>query len=568
MSLLQIKKFEDLLSDFNSRLTSYGSQITNRQEGGAFDLTIRVECLQVADAYALMEQSLPQVFPVLATETFLDYHGESVGLTREAPQKTQKEFILTRDSDSGVVQIPVGDTLKTPVLPSRGQLRFIAIPVEEVDLTGTATASAAYLEDSAADFITDGVKLGSYLFNVTDGSYGSITAIEKTKLTAELKGGSTNLFASGDSYKTTKPSSYAGEFTTRSATATTGSTGETLKDSNVTDFTALKYLQLGQKVYNITDGSSGNIIQILTDQVVCDALTGGTNNYWTSGDEYKFQTDFQITVLTEARFEGTEPNNMEEILGRAGEQVECEADSGFTGVDHILSTGEDYSAGTDLETDKDFRTRILNRWKELARGSTRDAYRNFARSSSPVIFDANPYKGTGATDVNIVLSGVPGSRNISSMLGIKVNPNDNFDSLYTDDGTSGGLPMVLGITVHEYIRARAPLTDIIYLSSVESEQFNAEIKITVIDGFVFEAVKQELLKRFRALFLVEKSVKDVETIKVGETLLFSRLSRLVANTAGVADFHFISPDPNVNFGDTIIAENKVFTMGTISIEEI
>lgn len=562
-----IRKFEEIMSDFNAKLTELGSQITNRGNGGAFDLQIRTLCLMVADAYVVLQESIKQIFPSTASGQFVDLHAGAVGLDRELATKTTKEFICRRDSDGGVLQIPVGDVLKSPVLPARGELRFASIAQTLVDFTGTAESTGFMLVDNVNNFIADGVTVGTFIFNLTDGSFGKIESVAEHEIFVTLKGGTNNIWTTGDSYKSQKPSLVAAEFTSRSNTATLQDlTGAVLTDATA-DFLNEATLQLGQKFFNVTAKSQGTITAISATTISAQ-LIGGDRATWEIGDEYKLQSDLEIIVRTAATDEGTEYNNIELLLNRKGEEVEFGIESGFTGVDHVFTNGEDLIAGTDDETDADLKIRIANRWKELARGSTREAYMNFARTSSPAVFDANVYHGILPTDVIIVLSGVAGSRDLTEQIGVKVDDNDNFDSLYTDDGTAGGIPRILGITVHDYIRARAPMTDFIFLKSVSEVAYDVELSISVLDGFEFETVKVELLKRLRALFLVEKSVKDVEIMKVGEALLFSKLTKLLAGTGGVKDFKFVSPNPATNHGDTTIDEDKVFSMGQITIAEI
>jgi len=566
MNELIIKTFEDLKAEFEQKLIDFGSQLTNRKEGGAYDLQIRVLVLMLSDAYQVLKSSIDQVFPSTATGAFLDLHAQAVGLEREEASRTNKVFICRRDSDSGVLQIPVGDVLKSPVVPSRGQLRFRAIAGSMVDKTGTAEATGVDLVDTTANFIDEGVAVGTYLFNSTDGSYGQITEVQATVLKVVLIGGALNSWTVGDAYKTQKPSSIAGEFTSRTADNDVEDLAGALLTDNSEDDFRLEPIQIGQKIWNITSGAQG-IISSIGEETLGTIMTGGSRTSWLVGDEYKLQPDLEISIICEANQTGADYNNIEVLLGRDGEEVEFEIDSGFTGVDEVVSNGEDLVPGADEEVDAELRIRIANRWKELARGSTRDAYINFARSSSPAVYDANAYKGDLETDVKIVLSGPPGSRNLANAIGVKVYPNDNFDSLYTDDGTAGGIPALVGIQAHEYIRARAPLTDMIYLFSVEEVAFNIAVEVKVIEGFVFDDVKLDLLKRLRALFLVERTVDDVEIMKVGEELLLSRLNKIAANTDGIADFTFTTPDPGTNDGDTDLDDDQVFSIGTITITE-
>lgn len=67
----------------------------------------------------------------------------------------------------------------------------------------TANASGTTLIDSSATFKTDGVKIGDYILNTTDGSSALITNIDsETQLTCQsLSGGTDNDFDSSDSYE-------------------------------------------------------------------------------------------------------------------------------------------------------------------------------------------------------------------------------------------------------------------------------------------------------------------------------------------------------------------------------
>lgn len=67
--------------------------------------------------------------------------------------------------------------------------------------TGAATAAAATMTDAAASFITEGVKVGDTIRNVTDGSSSTLTAVAATILTGVLTGGTNNTWAIGDVYE-------------------------------------------------------------------------------------------------------------------------------------------------------------------------------------------------------------------------------------------------------------------------------------------------------------------------------------------------------------------------------
>ncbi|RKZ44291.1 MAG: hypothetical protein DRQ58_11610, partial [Gammaproteobacteria bacterium] len=67
--------------------------------------------------------------------------------------------------------------------------------------SGTVTAnSTTTLTDTKKDFVTVGIAVGDLVYNVTDGSYGTITAVAATSLTVTLEYGSENDFDTGDIY--------------------------------------------------------------------------------------------------------------------------------------------------------------------------------------------------------------------------------------------------------------------------------------------------------------------------------------------------------------------------------
>lgn len=418
MSGIAIKTFDEIVSEFNKKLEDFGSQITNRQSGGAYDLIVRIFSLMLSDAYILLEKSIGQGFTGTATGDFLDLKAAEVGLTRLAATKALKEFKLKRTNTSGVLLINIGDAIKTPILPNRGKLRWFTIESGDPALVG-----------------------------------------------------------------------YAGQF----------------------------------------DDGVGEIVLSL-----------------------------------EADEAGSEFNNMEELLGRPGEEITMEIEAGLSGVDEVLSTGDDLNPGTDDETDDQLRARIIARWSELALGATRLSYINFAKQADAKVVQANAFKGAGPTDVNIIISGTPGDRDLSDAIGIKVYPDDNFDSLYTSDGTPGGDERILGITVHQYIRDRAPLTDFIVLSSVTEVPTNITIQIAAADGYVYAELADLVETRLRALFLVEKSVTDVIPLNVGQALRFSEITRILNETPGMDDFIIDTPSQ----AGISCNQDQALSLGVITISEL
>ena len=77
----------------------------------------------------------------------------------------------------------------------------------DIAVTGSGTAtggdSTTVLVDSTADYVGDGVATGDYVYNITDGSWTTVTTVTdlNTLTCAALTGGTDGNFQSGDAYK-------------------------------------------------------------------------------------------------------------------------------------------------------------------------------------------------------------------------------------------------------------------------------------------------------------------------------------------------------------------------------
>jgi len=71
----------------------------------------------------------------------------------------------------------------------------------QATVTGSTTATNAVLTDAAATFVTDGVKVGDTIENLTDGSNSVATAVTATTVTGVLVNGTNNTWTSGDTYR-------------------------------------------------------------------------------------------------------------------------------------------------------------------------------------------------------------------------------------------------------------------------------------------------------------------------------------------------------------------------------
>lgn len=85
---------------------------------------------------------------------------------------------------------------------SYGYVLVLDITTDKSTGTATAATSTTILEDTGADFVTDGVAVGDIICTpATVTSYAFVTAVAATKLTYNKMEGDTKRFVSGDAYK-------------------------------------------------------------------------------------------------------------------------------------------------------------------------------------------------------------------------------------------------------------------------------------------------------------------------------------------------------------------------------
>lgn len=176
-------------------------------------------------------------------------------------------------------------------------------------LTGTHTGSdnSASLQDTSSgrDFTLWGVALGDTVWNLTDGSYGTVTAVTATSITLSgLSLGTDNDFDQDDEYYI----DVAARSSALSGRATTGSASLTLVDADedgggadvAKDFEELG-VSAGDVVDNISDGSSGIVETVDGDQLTVGTLSGATGidpgicpgkiNAFCPADTYRIRND-------------------------------------------------------------------------------------------------------------------------------------------------------------------------------------------------------------------------------------------------------------------------------------
>jgi len=147
---------------------------------------------------------------------------------------------------------------------------------EEERGSHTGSNGASTLTDSANTFTDpagNSVPLvGKAVVNLTDGSWGLVTAYTDHTLSATLAYGTDNDWDTGDEYRVVA---------TRTGTHTGGDAEAALTDEDAAFHDGL----IGLYVYNTTDGSYGQITAT-TETTLTAILAGGTDNAWDNGDEY------------------------------------------------------------------------------------------------------------------------------------------------------------------------------------------------------------------------------------------------------------------------------------------
>lgn len=168
----------------------------------------------------------------------------------------------------------------------------------EKNLTGEHSGAddQANLTDSSINFNQWGVSVGDSVWNITDGSYGLVTAVAINTLTigAGLSLGAENDFDTDDEYyvsTSTLPALFVG-----TSTATAGSSNLVLEDTSM-DFNDLG-VRVGDIVDNLTDVSSGVIESMTSTTLTVSSLTTGV---FDSGDIYRIRTSMgRATADTDA----------------------------------------------------------------------------------------------------------------------------------------------------------------------------------------------------------------------------------------------------------------------------
>jgi len=150
------------------------------------------------------------------------------------------------------------------------------------------------LDDNTQDFNEWGVAVNDVVYNITDGSIGSISNVnDSTRITvSSLLFGTLNAFADDDVYIIVpSASSLNSAF---SGTASAGSSGLVLEDT-VKNFKDLG-VAAGDIVENLSDisgstWSSGMVESVSATQITVKAMSGGTENDFDPGENYQIRSN-------------------------------------------------------------------------------------------------------------------------------------------------------------------------------------------------------------------------------------------------------------------------------------
>lgn len=161
----------------------------------------------------------------------------------------------------------------------RSDIYYIKLRGLAAHLAGTAGAgsSGLVLKDTGRDFRELGIVSGDVVENLSDGSSGTVAAVERTVLTlGRLSSGMENDIDFGEDYR----------LRSNTGTAGPGSAGLTLADP-ATDFIALG-IAGGDVVENLSDGSIGRVGNVAGPAVLTvNALRFGRDNTFRENDVYR-----------------------------------------------------------------------------------------------------------------------------------------------------------------------------------------------------------------------------------------------------------------------------------------
>jgi len=229
------------------------------------------------------------------------------------------------------------------------------------------------------------------------------------------------------------------------------------------------------------------------------------------GNDYRFITTEEtvleegqtsIQVIAEAELPGKAWNIGQETITRMVTRV--------TGI-HAVTNGVGFllREGSDSESDEQLRERAITKWETLGLGGTRGAYRNWALSVPGVIaasvLDDFPF-GPGTVGVVIL-------------------------------GENGAPSAELINEVHQYIKARKPLTADIRILAPDIRSIDLDLEVIRYADAALETVET----------VVREAVDNYSGhLQLGEGLIIARLINEIMDVPGVYNLKVNTPERDIN----------------------
>jgi uncharacterized phage protein gp47/JayE len=209
-----------------------------------------------------------------------------------------------------------------------------------------------------------------------------------------------------------------------------------------------------------------------------------------------------VQVVAEAELPGKAWNVGQDTITRMVTRV--------TGI-HAVTNGVGFliHEGSDPESDEQLRERAISKWETLGLGGTRGAYRNWALSVPGVIaasvLDDFPF-GPGTVGVVILgENGVPSAELINE--------------------------------VHQYIKARKPLTADVRILAPDIQSIDIDLGVIRYAGAVRETVETG----------VREAIENYSTrLQLGEGLIIARLINEIMDVPGVYNLKVNTPEQDIN----------------------
>lgn len=284
------------------------------------------------------------------------------------------------------------------------------------NISGTHSGSdnSSSLTDSSADFTDWNIQSGDIVINITDGSIGTVTSVTTNTINvSSMSLGNENDFDEDDQYSVIKTN-----WSTNILEGTAGgSTNNLILEDPGRDFEQLS-ISPGDVVENYSDGSSGVVESVSTDEITVKSLSGGSTNTFASGDYYIVRSNYGVA---------TGSNNNPDLIDTSKDFITMGVQQGDLVVNltdqsigRVASVTNATTLAVDqmyLGTDNDFDT---GDYYYLPRYNTDDSSREGLLSIHesgklfPTAFNVNFNISADSSDIDFDLTSFPGVQPVYS----------------------------------------------------------------------------------------------------------------------------------------------------------